>query len=166
MKHRVKIKHFNRDTKSRKALLRNLLRFLIEHGHIETTESRAKEVRRLADKLIVKAQVGDLKARRELHKFFGKRDVVNTLVDKIVPALGDRKTGFCGLEKLSSRRGDNVTVYRLSLLVKEKTWSSLHKESKKVVTKKVETKKTPVKKTVTKKSAVKKAPKAKKEETK
>ena len=50
MKHGVKAKHFNRDTQSRKALLRNSLRGLIEHGQIETSEARAKEIRRLADK--------------------------------------------------------------------------------------------------------------------
>ena len=127
MKHRVKSKRFNRDTSSRKALLRNLLRALIEHGHIETNESRAKEVRRLADKLITKAKKGDVASRRELHKFFTKRDVVNTLVDQVAPALADRQSGFCSLEKLSKRRGDNVTMYRLSLLVKEKTWDGLHR---------------------------------------
>ena len=127
MKHRVKSKRFNRDTSSRKALLRNSLRALIEHGHIETNESRAKEVRRLADKLITKAKKGDLASRRELHKFFTKRDVVNTLVDQVAPALADRQSGFRSLEKLSKRRGDNVTMYRLSLLVKEKTWDGLHR---------------------------------------
>ncbi len=147
MKHRIKAKHFNRDTQSRKALFRNSLRGLIEHGQIETSEARAKELRRLADKLISRAQKGDLAARREVHKFFGKRDVVNTLFDQVVPALGDRKSGFCSLEKLSNRRGDNMIVYRLSLLLDEKKWQSLKNENKKVEKKKSETaKKSPAKK--------------------
>ncbi len=139
MKHRIKAKHFNRDTQSRKALFRNSLRGLIEHGQIETSEARAKELRRLADKLISRAQKGDLAARREIHKFFGKRDVVNTLFDQVVPALGDRKSGFCSLEKLSNRRGDNMIVYRLSLLLDEKKWQSLKNENKKVEKKKLKT---------------------------
>jgi len=131
MKHRVKAKHFNRDTQSRKALLRNSLRGLIEHGHIETSEGRAKEIRRLADKLISQAQKDNLAARRRIHRYFGKRDVVNTLFDQVVPAVVGRKSGFCSLEKLSNRRGDNMPVYRLSLLIDEKNWHSLKNENKK-----------------------------------
>jgi large subunit ribosomal protein L17 len=169
MKHRIKAKHFNRDTQSRKALFRNSLRGLIEHGQIETSEGRAKELRRLADKLINRAQKGDLASRREIHKFFGKRDVVNTLFEQVVPAMGDRKSGFCSLEKLSNRRGDNMIVYRLSLLVDEKKWKSLKNETKKVEKEKQKTgkkpsikkkTKTPVKK-VTKKETNKSAAKKK-----
>lgn len=136
MKHKVKGKHFNRDTQSRKALFRNSLRALIDHGHIETSESRAKEIRRLADKIISQAQKGDLASRREIHKYFGKRDVVNTLIDRVVPALGDKKTGFCSLEKQSNRRGDNMPIFRLSLLVENKDWQSLKNEENKKVTRK------------------------------
>jgi large subunit ribosomal protein L17 len=161
MKHRVKAKHFNRDTQSRKALLRNSLRGLIEHGQIETSEGRAKEIRRLADKLISQAQKGDLATRRRIHRYFGKRDVVNTLFDQIVPAVAERKSGFCSLEKLANRRGDNMPVYRLSLLVEEKKWQSL-KNDKKKASKKIDTKKGTKK--VEKKTAEK--TKAKKETTK
>jgi len=183
MRHRLKIKHFNRDTKSRKALLRNSVRFLIERGEIKTSGSRAKEVKRLADKLISKAQKGDLASRRQLHKFFGKRDVVNTLVDKVVPALGDRKTGYTSIKSIGRRRGDNTEIFKLSLLVEEKTWSSLNndqdkakkEEAKKVARAAKAKKKAPVKKAAPKKAekTVKKAPaqkaaakKTKKEEKK
>lgn len=168
MKHRVKAKHFNRDTQSRKALLRNSLRGLIEHGQIETSEGRAKEIRRLADKLISQAQKGDLATRRRIHRYFGKRDVVNTLFDQIVPAVADRKSGFCSLEKLANRRGDNMPVYRLSLLVEEKKWQSLKNDNKKTekkasakkTSKKVATKKETKK---TEKKTEKKSPKKIKE---
>ena len=166
MRHRIKIKHFNRDTKSRKALLRNSLRGLIEHASITTTESRAKEVRRLADKLIAKAKKADLASRRQLHRFFGKRDVVNTLVDKIAPAMGDKKSGFTSLEKLSHRRGDNSEMFKLSLLVDKKDWQGLNKtkEEKKEV--KTEKKAAPKKKAVSKKADSKaKSTKTKKEES-
>ena len=151
MKHGVKAKHFNRDTQSRKALLRNSLRGLIEHGQIETSEARAKEIRRLADKLINQAQKGDVATRRRIHRYFGKRDVVNTLFDQVVPAVAERKSGFCSLEKLANRRGDNMPVYRLSLLVEEKKWQSLKNDSNKTDKKASASKKTETKKKTTKK---------------
>jgi len=151
MKHGVKAKHFNRDTQSRKALLRNSLRGLIEHGQIETSEARAKEIRRLADKLINQAQKGDVATRRRIHRYFGKRDVVNTLFDQVVPAVAERKSGFCSLEKLANRRGDNMPVYRLSLLVEEKKWQSLKNDRNKTEKKASASKKTETKKETTKK---------------
>lgn len=168
MKHRVKTKHFNRDVKSRKALLKNLLRDLFEHGEIKTSESRTKEVRRLADKLISKASENTLAARRELHKFFGRRDVVNALVDKIAPLFAGKKSGFTSLEKTAPRRGDNTTVFRLSLLTGDVKLTSLKKEKvAKVAETKVEVKTKVEAKAV--KPTVKKAkaaPKAKKSEEK
>lgn len=122
MRHRQKTKQLGRDTKSRKALLRNLVRSLVEHGEVETTEAKAKETKRWADKLIGKAQTDTLATRRQLHTFFGKRDVVNTLVDRVAPALKDRKSGFSTIEKLGNRRGDNSKLVKLSLVEK-----SVHK---------------------------------------
>ncbi|MBT4123895.1 MAG: 50S ribosomal protein L17 [Candidatus Pacebacteria bacterium] len=161
MRHRRKIKHFNRDTKSRKALLRNLLRSLVEHGEVVTTEAKAKEIKRWADKLISKAQNDTLATRRQLHSFFGKRDIVNTLVDRVAPAMKDRKSGFSSISKIGTRRGDNADVVKLSLMEKsiyklglkapkkykpaEKKTTTLKGTSKKVAA----TKKTP-KKTVKK----------------
>ena len=130
MKHLVKSKTFNRDTNSRKALLMNGVRSLVEHGQLKTSESRAKEIARIANKLISKAKAADLSARRQLHRFFGKRDVVNTLVDRIVPAVTDRQSGFVSIKKLANRRGDNTTVYQLDLLVKEKSWTSLNNDAR------------------------------------
>lgn len=172
MKHRVQAKHFNRDVKSRKALLKNLLRDLFKHGEIKTSEARTKEVRRLADKLISVASQNTLAARRELHKVFGRRDVVNTLVDKIAPALSGKKSGFTSLEKLAPRRGDNTTVFKLSLLTGDLKLTSLKKE-KQVTEQKVEVKEAKAKEVkVEKKAVTKKAPakkpanKAKKSEEK
>ncbi|HPS40680.1 MAG TPA: 50S ribosomal protein L17 [Candidatus Woesebacteria bacterium] len=192
MKHRVKAKHFNRDTKSRKALLKNLLRDLFEHGEIKTSESRTKEVRRLADKLIIVASQNTLAARRQLHKFFGRRDVVNALVDKIAPNFGEKKSGFTSLEKLAARRGDNTVLFKLTLLTGDKKWTSLKKEkppeakvdakakvktetqikgksvssviAKKALAQKIEAKKSTTKQAATKKSSSKK-PSSKKPST-
>lgn len=138
MKHRVQAKQFNRDTNSRKALLMNLVRNLIEHGEITTSESRAKEAARLTNKLIGVAKAGDLTARRQLHRFFGKRDVVNTLVDKVAPAMTEKVSGFTALKKVAQRRGDNTELYKVSILAETKTWTSLNNDARQA--KKVEAK--------------------------
>lgn len=125
MRHRVSKRHFNRDTKHRKALIMNLVRSLIEHGEIKTTTEKAKEVKRWTDKLVHKAKVGNVAARRNLHTFFGKRDVVNTLVERIAPLFKDRTSGFTTNEVLGKRRGDNTEMTKLSFIVKPEITGTL-----------------------------------------
>jgi len=125
MRHRVKTKQFNRDTNHRKMLIRNLVRSLVEHGEIVTTEAKAKETKRWADKLISQAQRDSLNTKRQLHTFFGTRDVVNTLVGKIVPAMGKRTSGFSRITHLGKRRGDNTAMVKLSLVEKPEKLGTL-----------------------------------------
>ncbi len=127
MRHRAKTKQFNRDTNSRKALLVNLVRSLIETGAIVTTREKAKEVKRLADKLIHQAQTDSVQSRRGLHQFFGKRDVVNTLTEKVAPSMSDRVSGFTTLSSVGKRRGDNSAMVKLSLVKQFDTVGSLKK---------------------------------------
>ncbi len=121
MRHRVDAKQFNRDANHRKALMMNLVRNLIEHGFIVTTQAKAKVTKRLADKYIHDAQTDSVTVRRNLHRFFGKRDVVNTLVEKIAPAMKDRQSGFVTSSVVGQRRGDNTTLIRLELVNKPAT---------------------------------------------
>jgi large subunit ribosomal protein L17 len=158
MRHRVQARHFNRDANHRKALLTNLIRFLIEHGEIVTTREKAKEVKRLADKIISKAQTDDLATRRQLHKIFGKRDVVNTLIESVAKQMSDRKSGFTTTSIVGSRRGDNTLLVKISL-VKQPETKGLVKAKSAKVEKKVEVK-TPTK--VAKKTEVKKVTKTSK----
>jgi large subunit ribosomal protein L17 len=88
----------------------------VETGSIVTTEAKAKETRRIADRLIRKAQTNTVAMRQQLHRVFGRRDVVNTLVDRVAPAMKDRTSGFTTLKLEGTRRGDNSDVYRLSLV--------------------------------------------------
>jgi large subunit ribosomal protein L17 len=118
MRHRVAGRHFNRDTNQRKALLKGLLCALIEHGEMVTTLPKAKEMKRLADKLIYRAQDDTVASRRLLHRFFGRRDVVNTLVERVAPAMKDRSSGFTTSSSVANRRGDNVSMVRISLVTK------------------------------------------------
>lgn len=157
MRHRRSIKKFNRDSKSRKALFKSLVRGLVEEGKIVTTETKAKETKRIADKLIGKAKVDTMATRRILHRFFGVRDVVNTLVDRIAPVFSDRHSGFTRVTKLGVRRGDNVAMAELSLVNAPATVGTLKNvtTAKKVVA--TEAKVTPTKKAPVKKVAAKKA---------
>ncbi|MFZ5376446.1 MAG: 50S ribosomal protein L17 [Patescibacteria group bacterium] len=125
MRHLVAGKRYDRDTKARKALFMNLVRSLIEKNQIETSLSRAKEIKKIAEKLITRAKIGDLASRRELHSFFGKRDVVNTLVEKVAPLFKDRNSGYLRLIKTGLRRGDNTQMASLSLVVKPEGEASL-----------------------------------------
>lgn len=116
MRHRVKKSHFNRDSKHRQAMTKNLVMQLIKHGQITTTNEKAKVIKQLADKLISKAKKGSVASRRQLHEFFGKRDVVNTLVDRVAPVMSDRQSGFTTTQKVGKRRGDNTEMIKLSLV--------------------------------------------------
>jgi large subunit ribosomal protein L17 len=155
MRHRSTSKKLNRDTKSRKALFRGLVRSLVETGSIVTTEVKAKEIKRIADKLIGKAKTDSLETRRNLHKFFGVRDVVNTLVEKIAPEFSDRVSGFTRVTKLGVRRGDNTPMAKLSLIKMPQEIGTLKNKAEKKTKVKAKPKVTPAKKKeVVKKTAM------------
>jgi large subunit ribosomal protein L17 len=116
MRHRLATRSFNRDTKERQALLKGLVRSVVEHGSITTTLAKAKETRRLVDKLIYKAKTDSVATRRVLHQFFGRRDSVNKLVDVIAPLFTTRNSGFTRIVSVGKRRGDNTSVATLSLV--------------------------------------------------
>lgn len=167
MKHRVKGKKFNRDTNNRKALLRNLVRQLVENGFITTTGSKAKETKRLADKLINKAQTDTVSNRRLLHTFFGKRDVVNTLVERVAPLFTDRSSGFTRITSVGRRRGDNTEIVKLELVKQPAVVGTLkNPQPKAKAVKKAPAKKAPAKKAPAKKAPAKKAPAKKAASTK
>lgn len=125
MRHRVAKRHFNRDTNARKALLAGLMRELVVSGKITTTEAKAKEVARLFDKQLSKAKRGTLADRRKLHQMFGKRDVVNTLVDRIAPTVADRTSGFTTRSVIGKRRGDNALLVQVALVVAPESTATL-----------------------------------------
>jgi large subunit ribosomal protein L17 len=125
MRHGVAASHFNRDSKSRKALFKNLVRSLVEKGELETTIEKAKAVKKIADKIIHRALIDSVANRRLLHRFFGRRDVVNTLVERIAPAMKGRTSGFTRVTKVGLRRGDNATVAKLSLVAQPEAVGTL-----------------------------------------
>jgi large subunit ribosomal protein L17 len=105
-----------RDTAHRKAMLRNLVTDLLREERITTTETRAKEARRLAEKMITLGKRGDLHARRQALAVIYDEDVVTKLFETIAPKYEDRQGGYTRILKLGPRRGDNAEEVFLELV--------------------------------------------------
>ena len=105
-----------RPTAHRKAMLRNLVTDLFREGRISTTDCRAKEARREAEKLITLEKRGDLHARRQALAFIFDESVVTKLFDEIAPKYEDRNGGYTRILKLGPRQGDNAEVVFLELV--------------------------------------------------
>jgi large subunit ribosomal protein L17 len=91
-------------------ILANLASQLFEHGRITTTETKAKRVRPLAEKLISKAKRGDLHSRRLVMQTVTNRDVVHVLFTEIAPALEGREGGYTRITRVGNRKGDNAPM--------------------------------------------------------
>lgn len=105
-----------RPTDQRKAMLRNLVTSLLENGKIETTITRAKETRSIAEKMITLGKRGDLHARRQALSYITKKEVVVKLFDEIAPQYEDRKGGYTRILRMGPRRGDAAEVVILELV--------------------------------------------------
>ncbi|MFZ5591284.1 MAG: 50S ribosomal protein L17 [Bacillota bacterium] len=104
------------NTGHRKAMLRNLVSSLIKEERIQTTESRAKEVKRLADKMVTLAKRGDLHARRQALAYIYDEDVVRKLFDTVGPRYADRNGGYTRIVRTGFRRGDAAPLVVLELV--------------------------------------------------
>lgn len=89
-----------------KAIMANLARSLIEYERLETTQTRAKEVQPLVEKLVGLAKRGDLHARRQALAIIHDRDVIHKLFDEIGPRYSDREGGYSRVVKTGPRKGD------------------------------------------------------------
>ena len=105
-----------RPSAHRKSMLRNLVTDLFREGRIQTTDCRAKEARREAEKLITLAKRGDLHARRQVLSYVFDETVVTKLFEEIAPKYADRNGGYTRILKLGPRQGDNAEVVFLELV--------------------------------------------------
>ena len=105
-----------RPTAHRKAMLRNQVTDLLREGRITTTITRAKETRRMAEKMITLGKRGDLHARRQALAYIYDEDVVTKLFDKIAPKYAERSGGYTRILKLGQRRGDTAEMVFLELV--------------------------------------------------
>lgn len=97
-------------------ILRNLASQLFEHGRVTTTETKARRVQPLAEKLITKAKRGDLHARRLVLKDITDRDTVAVLFEEIAPQLKDREGGYTRITKIGNRKGDNAPLAVIEII--------------------------------------------------
>lgn len=91
-------------------ILANLASQLFEHGRITTTETRAKRVQPLAEKLITKAKRGDIHSRRLVLQTVTDKSVVHHLFTEIAPGLSEREGGYTRITKVGNRKGDNAPM--------------------------------------------------------
>ena len=103
-------------TAHRKAILRTLVTDLFKYGRIQTTDCRAKEARREAEKMITLAKKNDLHARRQAMAYIKDEDVVAKLFDEIAPKYDERKGGYTRILKLGPRKGDVAEAVFLELV--------------------------------------------------
>ena len=105
-----------RTTDHRKAMLRAMVTFLLENGQIETTVTRAKEVRAVAEKMITIAKTNDLHSKRQVMEYVTKESVAKKLFDEIAPNYADRQGGYTRIIKPGPRRGDAAEMALIQLV--------------------------------------------------
>ncbi len=105
-----------RTSDHRKAMLRAMVTFLIENGRIETTVTRAKEVRAMAEKMITLGKTNNLHSKRQVLSFITKEEVVKKLFDEVAPKYADINGGFTRIVKIGPRRGDAAEMAIIELV--------------------------------------------------
>jgi len=105
-----------RPTDHRRAMMRAMVTFLLEKGKIETTVTRAKEVRSVAEKMITMAKTNTLHSKRQVHAFVTKEDVAKKLFDEVAPKYRERPGGYTRITRIGPRRGDAAEMAIIELL--------------------------------------------------
>jgi len=105
-----------RTSEHRIAMLRGMVTYLFENGKIETTYTRAQEVRSMAEKYITLAKDGSLHNRRQAMAFITKDAVVKKLFDEIAPKYANKNGGYCRVTKTGPRRGDAAEMAIIELI--------------------------------------------------
>lgn len=119
MRHRIAGRKLNRPTAHRNAMLRNLVKSLFTHEAIRTTEAKAKEARRPAERMITLGKDGSLHARRMALRYLNDKNIVAKVFDEIAPRYTDRQGGYTRILRLGRRGGDGATITQLELLAED-----------------------------------------------
>jgi len=106
VRHRVAGRHYGRHCGHSRALLRNLVTSLIEHGRIETTLAKAREVRKIAEPIVTRGIRGDMHARRQVAGYVFTKSAVGKLFNDIAPRMKGRPGGYLRILKTRFRPGD------------------------------------------------------------
>ena len=105
-----------RTTDHRRAMLRAMVTYLLENGQIETTVTRAKEVRAVAEKMITIGKNSDLHSKRQVLAYVTQEDVAKKVFDEISPKYADRNGGYQRIVKIGHRRGDAAEMAIIQLV--------------------------------------------------
>ena len=116
MRHQRSGKKLGRDSAHRKALFANLTAALIEHGRIKTTESKAKAVRPIAEKMVTLGREGTIHARRQALAYLRTQEIVHQLFSEVAPRFVGRPGGYTRIVKLGPRQGDAAPMAYLEFV--------------------------------------------------
>lgn len=119
MRHRKAGRKLGRNASHRRAMFSNLVSSLFRYERIQTTDAKAKELRRIADKLITLGKRGDLHARRLALRQIRDKDIVAKLFEDIAPRNAERQGGYTRIIKLANRAGDNAPVSFIELVERD-----------------------------------------------
>ncbi|KQC07829.1 MAG: 50S ribosomal protein L17 [Candidatus Cloacimonas sp. SDB] len=106
MRHKMRGRKFGRESDHRKLMLKNLVLSLIEHGRINTTQAKAKEIRSLTERVITYGKKGTVHHRRMAFKILNNKDMVKKVFDQLAPKYSEREGGYTRVLKNGYRRGD------------------------------------------------------------
>jgi large subunit ribosomal protein L17 len=120
MRHLKANKKLGMDANHRKAVLRNMVTSLVEHERIQTTDTRAKELRRIAEKMVTLGKRGDLHALRQAMEVIRLKNVAKKLFEEIAPRFKDINGGYTRIIKIGRRHGDNATLSIIEFTVQKK----------------------------------------------
>jgi large subunit ribosomal protein L17 len=143
MMHAKTGRKLHRTESHRKALFRNMVTSLLEHEKIETTDAKAKELRKVADRMITWGKRGDLHARRLSRSVITSNKVVQKLFSDLAPRFKDREGGYTRIIKVGRRKGDNAPVSIIELTAQREVKAPA--KGKKPAKKKTAQPKTPAK---------------------
>ena len=129
MRHRKDHRKLSRTHSHRRALLRNLVTSLFQHERIETTVAKAKEARRLGERMITFAKRGDVAARRHVARFVHGDDVVKKLFETVAPWYAERQGGYTRIVRIGRRLGDAGETALLELIKTPELRDRLKKEA-------------------------------------
>lgn len=115
MRHLKSGRKLNRSSSHRRALFRNMVTLLLQHEHLQTTDAKAKDLRRWVDRMVTLGKRGTLHARRQALAFVRSRTVVAKLFDDIAPRFSSRPGGYTRITKLGIRRGDAAPISLIEL---------------------------------------------------
>ena len=132
MRHKVRGRKFGRERDHRRLLMRNLVSSLVEHGRINTTQTKAKELRGLAERLITYGKKDTIHHRRLAYKVLQNRDLVKKVFDELAPRYQSTEGGYTRVLKNGYRKGDCAPMAIIEFVQKEEI---LEKKEKKIKTK-------------------------------